>query len=310
MVSKTKTNPREIAPGVLMLRTMTSNVFLVRDESSWVLVDAGLSGYADTIQAAAREFVGSIAPPVAIVLTHGHFDQVGSLPALLESWDVPVFAHALERPYLTGRSPYPPPDPLVGGGLISAASKLYPRGPIDLGHRFERLPDTGGVPGLRGWTWIATPGHTAGHVSFYRERDRLLIAGDAVCTVRQESLVAVVTQRPTLHGPPAYDTQNWRAAAESVGRIAALEPEMLASAHGEPQSGAAMRLRLRSLAARFSDREVPRLGRYVRRPAVTDERGIVRLPPDPLPRFAAGLAVVAVVAWGLLHARPGDVARS
>jgi glyoxylase-like metal-dependent hydrolase (beta-lactamase superfamily II) len=304
------TNPREIADGVLMLRTMVSNVYLIREESSWVLVDAGLSGYADTIRAAAREFVGSIAPPVAVALTHGHFDQVGSLPALLETWDVPVFAHALERPYLTGRSPYPPPDPLVGGGLISAASKIYPRGPIDVGNKFERLPDTGGVPGLRTWTWISTPGHTAGHVSFYRGRDRLLIAGDAVCTVQQESLLAVLTRRPDLQGPPAYDTQNWRAAGESVGRIAALEPETLASGHGEPQRGAAMRLRLRSLAARFSEREVPRFGRYARRPAVTDERGIVALPPDPLPRFAAGLAVAAVVAWGLSHARHDGVARS
>jgi glyoxylase-like metal-dependent hydrolase (beta-lactamase superfamily II) len=303
-------NPREIAPGVLMIRTMVSNLYLVREDPSWVLLDAGLSGYADTIQGAAREFLGSIAPPVAVVLTHGHFDHVGSLPALLQMWDVPVFAHALERPYLTGRSPYPPPDPLVGGGLISTASKFYPRGPIDVGSRFERLPDTGGVPGLRGWSWIATPGHTAGHVSFFRQRDRLLIAGDAVCTVRPESLTAVVARRPELHGPPAYETQDWRAAAESVGRIAALEPETLASGHGDPQSGAAMRLRLRSLAARFSDREVPRFGRYVKRPAITDERGIVRLPPDPLPKVAAGLAVAAVVAWGLSHARHDGVTRS
>src|SRR5919107_1012291 len=63
------------------------------------------------------------ARPAAVVLTHGHFDHVGSLEALLEAWDVPIYAHPLERPYLTGVSPYPPPDPLVGGGMMAFASK-------------------------------------------------------------------------------------------------------------------------------------------------------------------------------------------
>ncbi len=305
-----RSNPRQIAPGVLFLRTMMSNVYLIREGSVWALVDTGLRGYADSIRLAAREFVGSIAPPIAIVLTHGHFDHVGSLPALLETWDVPVFAHALERPYLTGRSPYPPPDPLVGGGVLALASRLYPRGPIDIGSRFERLSDSKEIPGLPGWQWMATPGHTAGHVSLYRGRDRVLIAGDAVTTVKQESIFAVALQRPELHGPPAYFTQDWRAAAESVGRLAALEPEALASGHGDPRRGPQMRMALRELAARFADREAPKYGRYVRRAAITDERGIVSLPPDPLPKVMAGVMVAAGLAWGLSHARDRGIARS
>ena len=305
-----RSNPRQIAPGVLFLRTMMSNVYVIREGDAWVLVDTGLRGYADSIRLAAREFVGSIAPPMAIVLTHGHFDHVGSLPALLETWDVPVFAHALERPYLTGRSPYPPPDPLVGGGALALASRLYPRGPIDIGSRFERLSDSKQIPGLPGWQWMATPGHTAGHVSLYRERDRVLIAGDAVTTVKQESIFAVAVQRPELHGPPAYFTQDWRSAAESVGRLAALEPETLASGHGDPRRGPQMRMALRELAARFADREAPKYGRYVRRAAITDERGIVSLPPDPLPKVMAGVMLAAGLAWSLSHARDRGIARS
>jgi glyoxylase-like metal-dependent hydrolase (beta-lactamase superfamily II) len=304
-----ESSPRLIAPGVMFLRTMMANVYLIREGSTWVLVDTGLPGYAESIRSVAREFIGSIAPPLAIVLTHGHFDHVGSLPALLKEWDVPVFAHALERPYLTGKSPYPPPDPLVGGGALALMSRLYPRGPIDIGARFERFSDTRELPGLPGWQWMPTPGHTAGHVSFYRERDRVLIAGDAVTTVKQESLVAVTMQRPELHGPPAYFTQDWRLAAESVGRLAALEPEVLASGHGDPRRGPQMRMALRELASRFSDREAPRFGRYARRAAVTDERGIVSLPPDPLPKVMAGVAVAAGLAWSLSHVRSRGMAR-
>ena len=106
----------EAADGVLRVRTLMVNVYLVRNGSSWVLVDAGLRGYARTIIAAAEEFVGSDRAPEAIVLTHGHFDHIGSLEALLERWPVPVYAHRLERPYLNGESAYPPPDPLVGRG--------------------------------------------------------------------------------------------------------------------------------------------------------------------------------------------------
>ena len=292
-------NPREVADGVLFLRTMLVNVYIIRQGDSWVLVDAGLGGYARKIREVARAYVGSDTPPAAIVLTHGHFDHVGSLKELLTQWEVPVFAHRLERPYLTGRSPYPPPDPLVGGGSMALLSRLYPRGPIDIRARYRELPDDGLVPALPGWRWIATPGHTAGHVSLFRERNRVMIAGDAVITTKQESAVAVATQRPELHGPPAYFTQDWQASRDSVQRIAAFEPDVLATGHGEPMTGAAMRRDLLTLGALFDQTELPSVGRYARHPAVTDENGVVLLPPDPLPKVLAGAAIAAAVAWGI-----------
>ena len=41
---------------------------------------------------------------------------MGALEALLAVWDVPVYAHTAELPFLTGSADYPPPDPTVGGG--------------------------------------------------------------------------------------------------------------------------------------------------------------------------------------------------
>lgn len=296
------------AEGVLRVRTLMVNVYLVRTGSSWVLVDAGIHGYDRTITSAAAEFIGPGKPPEAIILTHGHFDHVGSLEALLEEWSVPVYAHRMERPYLNGESAYPPPDPLVGRGAMALLSRLYPRGPIDVGNHLNVLPQDGSVPMMPGWRSVFTPGHSAGHVSLFREQDSVLISGDAVITTKQESALAVILQSQEMHGPPAYFTQDWRAAAESVRTLAALKPEVLASGHGAIMRGGQMRETLQSLAADFERTELPSYGRYVKDPAVTDEHGIVRLPPDPFPKVAAGLAAAAVAA-GLIS-QAGRMRRS
>jgi glyoxylase-like metal-dependent hydrolase (beta-lactamase superfamily II) len=86
-----------------------------------MLVDAGLRASAPRIRAWAHERCG---PPLAIVLTHAHFDHVGALAALLEEWDVPVYVHRDELPYVTGAREYPPPDPSVDGGLMARAAML------------------------------------------------------------------------------------------------------------------------------------------------------------------------------------------
>ena len=61
-------------------------------------------------------------------------------------------------------------------------------------------------------------------MSFFRESDRALIVGDAFVTTKQESALAVLTQRPELHGPPMYFTPDWDRAWSSVKALAALEP--------------------------------------------------------------------------------------
>jgi glyoxylase-like metal-dependent hydrolase (beta-lactamase superfamily II) len=254
------------APGVSGLRIVMVNVVAVVEGENWILVDAGLQGSGSRILAWADEFTGSC-PPAAIVLTHGHFDHVGAIETLLSTWDVAVYAHQDELPYVTGARSYPPPDPSVGGGLMARMSSLYPRGPIELGARARALPADGTVPSLPGWRWIATPGHTEGHVSLFRDADRTLIVGDAFCTTKQESFLAVMAQRPELHGPPAYFTTDWDAARESVRRLSALHPAAMVPGHGRPMKGEEASAALSELAARFDELARPEQGRYVAPPA-------------------------------------------
>ena len=252
-----------IAAGVVGLRIIFVNVFAVAGESGWTLIDAGLNGSARRIRHWAAEHFGD-REPNAIVLTHGHFDHVGALNG--DAWNVPVYAHAEELPYVTGARLYPPPDPTVGGGLMARMASAYPREPVDLGDRVRELPRDGSIPGMPGWRWIHTPGHTAGHISLVRDADRTLIAGDAFCTTKQESFLAVATQRPELHGPPAYFTTDWDAARESVRRLAALEPAFIAPGHGQPMAGPHVTKGLHELAARFDEVARPAHGRYVEHP--------------------------------------------
>jgi glyoxylase-like metal-dependent hydrolase (beta-lactamase superfamily II) len=291
-----------ITADLAYVRTAIVNVYLFgtprTGEDGWVLIDAGMPGYAGSIARAAEDRFGADTRPAAVILTHGHFDHVGSLRALSRRWGVPIYAHRRELPYLTGEAAYPPPDPTVGGGM-AAMSPVFPRGPFDFGPLVRALPEDGSVPGMPGWRWISTPGHTPGHVSLFRDSDRSLIAGDAFVTTRQESILAALTQRPEMHGPPAYFTPDWGAAARSVEELADLEPEVAATGHGRPMRGRPMREALRRLAENFDELAVPSRGRYVEHPADTSAALYRPAPERRAGQVAAGVAL-AVVAGALV----------
>ena len=261
---------REVLPDVAYKRLGIVNIAYLGEPNAageWVLVDAGIPGTAGMIRRAAEERFGKESRSAAILMTHGHFDHAGALETLAKDWDVPIYAHDLELPFLDGSASYPPPDPTVGGGMMALASPLYPRGPYDVSRWLRALPADGTVPHITGWEWIHVPGHTPGQVAFWRERDRTVIAADAFITTRQESAYAVAMQKPELHGPPAYYTQDWDAARESVERLAELEPELVITGHGPAMHGPTMREALQQLARNFDAIAVPQDGKYVREPA-------------------------------------------
>jgi glyoxylase-like metal-dependent hydrolase (beta-lactamase superfamily II) len=285
----------EIAPGVAYKTSAIVNLQTidVPEQDSWVLVDTGLSFSAPWILRAAAMRTKS--RPSCIVLTHGHFDHAGAVEHLAEIWDVPVYAHPLEAPYLNGKSKYPPFDPTVGG-LMSQMARFFPRSPYHLGERLRELPSNGELDELPGWYIVHTPGHTPGHVSLFREHDAVLIAGDAFCTVDQQSLPKTIVQYREFAIPPAYATTDWQAARQSVQKLADLRPSVVIAGHGQPITGRDTADRLEQFAREFP---MPKGGRYVRQPAIADETGVVKLPPpvpDRVPKIAAGVAIAGAAA--------------
>lgn len=253
----------QLREDVFGLRTYIVNVGFINipRTSDWILVDTGIHLSAShIIDFAEKTFNG---PPKAILLTHGHFDHVGSLEILLKTWNCKVYAHEAELPYLTGKMDYPPGDPTVGGGLMAWVSPLYPHKGIDLGSKVQPLPGNGTVPELDDWKWVHTPGHSPGHVSFFREADRTLLAGDAFITVNQESAFSVLTQKKDIQGPPTYFTPNWEEARSSVQKLEQLQPRFALTGHGEPMDGDELKKGLQHLTNQFEEIAMPKHGRYV-----------------------------------------------
>lgn len=160
-------------------------------ENRVVVVDPG--GDADLIIAHLEE-TGSV--PVAVALTHGHFDHLIALPELLRSYPgLPIAIHEADSPFLG-------PDALerhqaffdeIGGGVIVRryGEPLPPatgflRGGDDLARSFAHAAGdatgdaTGDAQGDTGWKVIHTPGHSAGSVCFHNAREGILISGDTL----------------------------------------------------------------------------------------------------------------------------------
>jgi glyoxylase-like metal-dependent hydrolase (beta-lactamase superfamily II) len=180
------------------------------------LVDTGLPGMAGTIAAALGEAGVTVEQLTRLIITHQDLDHVGSLGDLKAASGASVLAHAIEAPYIDGRSDLvklpmlrsrPELAPVLAQFRPTAVDQLLEDG--------DRLDLAGGV------RVVFTPGHTPGHSCLYLERSRTLIAGDAL-TAREGR----------LHGPNPPVTQEMAEAARSVQKLAALDVDAIVCYHG------------------------------------------------------------------------------
>lgn len=133
---------------------------LNEDTKETVIVDAG--GYSKRM----REYLTvNQLKPVAVLLTHGHFDHMMGVPGICEEYDVPVYILDSEINILE--------DPKLN------LSSIYTNG-MTLGH-VESVRD-GQVLSFAGFDFrvIATPGHTADGCCYYVEKEKVLFSGDTL----------------------------------------------------------------------------------------------------------------------------------
>jgi hydroxyacylglutathione hydrolase len=113
--------------------------------------------------------------PVAVLLTHGHFDHTFSVAPVCDGHDVPAWIHPDDRELLA--------DPLKG---VSADAAAFFGGRLELREPREvRALDDGAALDLAGLTLRVdhTPGHTPGSVVFTtptEEGVEVVLAGDTL----------------------------------------------------------------------------------------------------------------------------------
>jgi hydroxyacylglutathione hydrolase len=205
---------RQIADSVQLLRGFPPNainVYLVGD----VLIDAATRG-------AERRIMRQIADRVvsAHALTHAHPDHQGSSHALCERLHIPLWCGqgdvpAMETPGGIASSQAP--------GVINRLQQRFWTGPP---HPVSRALVEGDE--VAGFTVLETPGHSRGHVAYWRESDRVLILGDVLNNMN------LLTGVPGLHEPPAVFTPDPPRNRRSARRLAQLRPRVTCFGHGPP----------------------------------------------------------------------------
>ena len=205
---------RQIAPDVFHIPVLPRNgvnTYLVGD----VLVDTGIRTSAKKI----KEAIGD-RTLVAIALTHAHGDHGGSARKLSNELGLPVWVGAADREAaetgkVVAKSPYDKPGlSLIAGAMGNMPSVQVAR---DLREGDELTA---------GFRVLDTPGHSPGHVSFWRESDRVLICGDVFFNMN------LVTTAPGLRQPPGPFTVDPPLNRKSERRLAELEAAVAGFGHG------------------------------------------------------------------------------
>ncbi len=187
------------------------NVYLVGD----VLIDAATRRAERRIL---RQIEGHTL--TAHALTHAHPDHQGCSHMLCERLGIPLWCGGGDVPAM--ETPGGVVNPRAPAWLNRVQQRLWTGPP----HPVARALHEGDV--LAGFTVLETPGHSAGHVSFWRESDRVLIVGDVLGNMN------FITGVPGLHTPPDLFTPDPARNRDSARRLAALEPTLACFGHGAP----------------------------------------------------------------------------
>jgi hydroxyacylglutathione hydrolase len=202
---------RQIAEGVWLVSGFPRalmNVYLVGD----VLIDAATRWAERHILAQLRGRTVRL-----VALTHCHPDHQGAAHAVCARFGVPLACHEADVPAMEGMGKMLPDNWVVRLGVRFWAGRTHPVRQV--------LREGDEVAGFR---VIHTPGHTPGHVLFFRESDRVAIAGDLLANVR------LLAGLPGLREPPSFFSVDPAQNRRSIRILAELRPRLVFFGHGQP----------------------------------------------------------------------------
>jgi glyoxylase-like metal-dependent hydrolase (beta-lactamase superfamily II) len=221
---------RQIIPGVHQLSLRMVNCFLLQTEDGNVLVDTGMPEDAVRVLEAIR--TTGLEDPRHILLSHCHPDHAGGASYLKAQTGAQVWAHHQDARLIEEgvgiRTVSAAPgafNQLIANWLLRTIQGTIPACSVD--HRVENghvLPGN--------LIAVHTPGHTAGHLSFFWPQHRLLVAGD------------VASHLGWLRPLPIYE--DYKLGLHTLRRLANLKFEVALFGHGTPiRKEAASRFRTR-----------------------------------------------------------------
>lgn len=212
---------REVVSGLWQIPLVPReavNAYLAGD----VLIDAGTAGMGKRLP---RKLSGHTVS--AHALTHAHQDHAGGSKAVCDALGIELWAPAGDA------------ADAERGNQVAAegtwATPLIKRGPGWPAHPVARRLAEGDEVG--GFTVIDTPGHSPGHVSYWREADRTLIVGDVFFNNH------ILTTRRGLRPPVRVFTVDPARNRESMRRLADLDPAVVVFGHGPPLHDAGPKLK-------------------------------------------------------------------
>ncbi len=189
-----------------------------------------MPGSAEAILNTIRSLGRAPADLARIIITHHHIDHTGSLAELVQQTHAQVLAHPADVPFITGQQARPAPRGFFMRLLFRLVPSMTRYTPVKVD---ATLQDGDKLDILGGAVVIHVPGHTPGSIALHFPAERMLIAGD---TINRRG------ERLSL--PIAYFTEDMPQAIASIGRMAALDYEVLCTGHGAPlTSGAAQQVR-------------------------------------------------------------------
>jgi len=204
----------ELAPGVRLLTGFPKygiNWYLVDD----VLIDAG--GKIDKKRILKQLSAHKVS---AHALTHAHPDHQGSSHAVCTELSVPFLVPEKDV------APAEDPELIKQRQPDHFMPKLMHAMFTGPGHKVDQVLHEGDQVGS--FTVLDTPGHSAGHVSFWRESDRVLICGDVINTMHPFLMTRGVREPFDFFTPDPAENRR------SIKRIADLDPALVLVGHGPP----------------------------------------------------------------------------